>query len=370
MLMNAAARRRLGLVLLVGAAVDFSTAGFFDLGIAFLIQLLKKPRLSARPARGIGEAETSLRGSTMTTGRPIDHVVLAVEDLDMAAARYQALGFTLTPKAMHEDRMGTSNRLVQFRGRNFLELLEVDRPQALEEHAFEAAPSRFSFGAHHRDFLGKRSGISMLVFQSDDVRADIEAFRAAGIRTYAPFEFERPATLPDGSRATLAFTLGFATSPAMPELAFVVVENRTPDRFWKPEYQEHANGARSIVAVCLAAGGAWRLSRPALRRRGRAGGGRRSGAMWVRPGDRRADARSDAHPRARLPRASRSRPAIRGNHAVLRGSAPRGHTVRQCLRHLHRMETGDQRCGDVTGSVAGMRWAYAIPSPAPARRVR
>lgn len=190
----------------------------------------------------------------MTTGRPIDHVVLAVEDLGMAAARYEALGFTLTPKAMHDDRMGTSNRLVQFRGRNFLELLEVDRPRALEEHAFEAAPARFSFGAHHRDFLGKRSGISMLVFQSDDVRADVEAFRAAGIRTYAPFEFERQATLPDGSRVTLAFTLGFATNPAMPELAFVVVEDRAPDRFWKPEYQEHANGARSIVAVCLAAG--------------------------------------------------------------------------------------------------------------------
>jgi MltA specific insert domain len=30
-----------------------------------------------------------------------------------AAATYQKLGFTLTPRAMHEDRMGTSNRLAQ-----------------------------------------------------------------------------------------------------------------------------------------------------------------------------------------------------------------------------------------------------------------
>jgi catechol 2,3-dioxygenase-like lactoylglutathione lyase family enzyme len=41
----------------------------------------------------------------MATGRAIDHVVLAVRDLDRAAARYEQLGFTLTPRASHEDRV-------------------------------------------------------------------------------------------------------------------------------------------------------------------------------------------------------------------------------------------------------------------------
>jgi hypothetical protein len=49
----------------------------------------------------------------MPSGRAIDHVVLAVRDLDRAAGTFQGLGFTLTPRAMHEDRMGTSNRLAQ-----------------------------------------------------------------------------------------------------------------------------------------------------------------------------------------------------------------------------------------------------------------
>jgi catechol 2,3-dioxygenase-like lactoylglutathione lyase family enzyme len=62
----------------------------------------------------------------MASGRAIDHVVLAVRNLDRAAQTYQKLGFTLTPRAMHEDRMGTSNRLAQFGGMNFIELLEVD----------------------------------------------------------------------------------------------------------------------------------------------------------------------------------------------------------------------------------------------------
>ncbi len=58
----------------------------------------------------------------MTTGRAIDHVVLASRNLDGLAARYEELGFTLTPRAYHEDRMGTSNRLAQFQGRNFISI--------------------------------------------------------------------------------------------------------------------------------------------------------------------------------------------------------------------------------------------------------
>jgi hypothetical protein len=34
---------------------------------------------------------------------------------DRAAAVYQKLGFSLTPRAAHEDRMGTSNRLPELR---------------------------------------------------------------------------------------------------------------------------------------------------------------------------------------------------------------------------------------------------------------
>src|SRR5262249_61200545 len=86
----------------------------------------------------------------MTSGRAIDHVVLAVRDLARVAATYEALGFTLTPRALHEDRMGTSNRLAQFKAKNFIELLEVDRPDRLPRHDFAAQPPFFHFGDPHR----------------------------------------------------------------------------------------------------------------------------------------------------------------------------------------------------------------------------
>jgi hypothetical protein len=186
----------------------------------------------------------------MPSGRAIDHVVIAGRDLDALAARYEALGFTLTPRAFHEDRMGTSNRLAQFRGRNFIELIEVDRPDKVEE----PGPGGFAFGAFLKRFLARREGLAMVVFRTEDARADIADWREAGVDTYEPFDFERQARLPDGSEATVGFSLGFATSPEMPELGFFVCQNRAEEHFWKPAYQEHANGAGEIVAVRLVAG--------------------------------------------------------------------------------------------------------------------
>jgi catechol 2,3-dioxygenase-like lactoylglutathione lyase family enzyme len=188
----------------------------------------------------------------MASGRAIDHVVLAVRDLDRAAGTYQELGFTLTPRAQHEDQMGTSNRLAQFGGKNFIELLEVDRPMRLTRHDFAASPPFFSFGDHNRLAVQERDGLSMLVFAGDDARADIRRFSAAGLPTFAPFDFERHAQLPDGTKVTVAFSLAFVQPPEMPKVAFFVCENRAQHHFWKSEFQSHANGAAGIVAVYLA----------------------------------------------------------------------------------------------------------------------
>lgn len=187
----------------------------------------------------------------MTTGRSIDHVVLAVRDLDAAARIYEDLGFTLTPRAAHEDRMGTSNRLAQFAGRNFIEILEVDRPDKLTPHDIAKTPPFFSFGGHNKEQLAVREGLSMLVFASDDARADAGRFEAAGVPTYEVFDFERQAKLPDGQSVTVSFTLTFATSPDMPGPAFFVCQNRAQEYFWKPQFQSHDNGAQVISAVYI-----------------------------------------------------------------------------------------------------------------------
>jgi Glyoxalase-like domain len=178
--------------------------------------------------------------------RGIDHLVLCVGDLESAAARYSAFGFTMTPRGEHP--WGTDNRLAQLDG-NFLELLTVARL----ERIVEPAPGTFSFGAFNRDFLAQREGLSMLVFESHDARADRAAFRASGLNTYALFDFERLAQLPDGSKAKVGFSLAFATDARLAEAAFFTCQQHAPQHFWKPDYQRHANGARQVVEVVMVA---------------------------------------------------------------------------------------------------------------------
>jgi Glyoxalase-like domain len=176
----------------------------------------------------------------------IDHLVLAGRDLDAMRRRYAALGFTLTPQALHP--FGTGNSLVQLQG-CFLELLTVVEPSLIPEHA----PDHFSFAAFNRDFLERREGLSMLVLDSADARADAAAFRVAGVTTFPPFDFSRKAKLPDGGEATVGFSTVFATLPGATAAGFFTCQQHAPQHFWKPDYQRHANTARSIAEVALVA---------------------------------------------------------------------------------------------------------------------
>lgn len=184
-------------------------------------------------------------------GRALDHVVVAVQDLQVASQQFEALGFNLTPRAQHNDEMGTSNRLIQLDNKTFIELLEVDRPNGVKAHDFELTPSVFSFGEHNKRFLSAQTGMSMLVFQTDDAMADIQQWQSLNIDTHAPYHFERKATLPDGSKVDLSFSLGFASSPDMPLCSFFVCRNGAPQHFWKKAFQQHANSAQGIVDITL-----------------------------------------------------------------------------------------------------------------------
>ena len=178
--------------------------------------------------------------------RAVDHLVLCVRDLVRARSFYERLGFTLTPRAQHP--FGTANHLAQLQG-SFLELLAVADPTQIRP----AAPGEFSFAAFNAEFLARREGLSMLVFQTDDARQDQRNFATRGLDTYAPFDFGRKARLPDGSEAMVSFSLAFVTHAAMPDAAFFACQQHAPQCFWKPAYQHHANGARAVVEVVMAA---------------------------------------------------------------------------------------------------------------------
>ena len=176
----------------------------------------------------------------------IDHLVLAWRDLEAAQAQYRRFGFALTPEARHP--FGTGNALAQLQS-SFLELLAVVEPEKL----VPMAEGRFSFGAFNADYLKRREGLSMVVLTSTDAEADNAAWAARGLATFEPLHFSRQARQPDGSSATVAFSLAFAVDPAMPEAAFFVCQQHNPEAFWQPRYQQHDNGAVRITGVTMLA---------------------------------------------------------------------------------------------------------------------
>lgn len=176
----------------------------------------------------------------------IDHLVLAVRDLDAAAVFYESLGFQVGVRNRHP--WGTENRIVQFQS-SFLELITVGDAHLIPDHS----PGRFSFGAFVRDYLAQREGLAMLVLDSGDAKADAAMFAREGIGAFEPFFFERKGRRPDGSEMQVAFTLAFALDPTVPHASFFVCQQHYPEAFWNPAYQAHPNGAVNVSAVLVEA---------------------------------------------------------------------------------------------------------------------
>ena len=174
--------------------------------------------------------------------RRIDHLVLAVRDLDAAGLFYERLGFQVGARNRHP--WGTENRIVQFQS-SFLELITVGDASLIPPHS----PGHFSFGAFVQDYLAKREGLAMLVLDSDDAKADARLFAERGIGSFEPFFFERKGRRPDGSETHVAFTLAFAVDPAVPNASFFVCQQHYPDAFWNPGFQQHPNGATNVGSV-------------------------------------------------------------------------------------------------------------------------
>jgi catechol 2,3-dioxygenase-like lactoylglutathione lyase family enzyme len=177
--------------------------------------------------------------------RSLDHLVLAVRDLDAAGRLYERLGFQVGTRNRHP--WGTENRIIQFPGA-FLELIAVADAGAVPPHG----DGTYSFGAFVRDYLARREGFAMLVLDSTDAVADAARFAASGIGAFEPFFFERRGRRPDGSETSVAFTLAFAHDPGA-AAGFFVCQQHHPENFWNEAFQRHPNGAAALSSVAIAA---------------------------------------------------------------------------------------------------------------------
>ena len=166
----------------------------------------------------------------------LDHVVVMVHDLDAAADRWRALGFTLSPRGTHSAHLGTGNYTVMF-GVDYVELLGVLQDTELN------APSR--------GFLQRRGeGIERAAFTTGNAADGVAALLALGIPAAAPVNFSRPVDLPNGQQGTAAFSVFHWPVEQRPgDMRLFACQHHTRDTVWIAELMSHANTTTGIVRL-------------------------------------------------------------------------------------------------------------------------
>jgi catechol 2,3-dioxygenase-like lactoylglutathione lyase family enzyme len=166
----------------------------------------------------------------------LDHVVVIVRDLDAAAAAWQKLGFTISPRGVHSAHMGTANHTLML-GEDYLELMGIVAPTERN------APTRA--------LLEKREGIERAAFTTTDAAAGVAALRARGLQeAIGPTDFSRPVELADGTKTEAKFaTFQWPLDERPGGLRIFACQHFTRAAVWLPELQRHANGAHRIDHV-------------------------------------------------------------------------------------------------------------------------
>ena len=169
--------------------------------------------------------------------RRLDHVVIAVRDLDAAIAQYRAIGFDARPGGRHIGR-GTHNAIVRF-GLDYLELISV----------YDAAEARQVGRGELVDFLRERDGLVAYALATDDIEGEAARLAAAGLAADGPFAMER--LRPDGTRLSWRLVIPGDTSYRRPWPFFIQWDQSDDQRLARDGRGEHANGALAIAGLAI-----------------------------------------------------------------------------------------------------------------------
>jgi hypothetical protein len=171
----------------------------------------------------------------------LDHAVILTRDLDAAAENYRRLGFTLSPRGTHSEKLGTGNYTIML-DPDYIELVGVLQPTP------HNAPSRAQ--------LERRGeGIERTAFTAVDSAAGVEEIRARGLAGIGPIDFGRPVTWPDGRQTEAKFRVfQWPLDEAPGGLRIFACQHFTRDAVWVPQWQKHANTARRIARVEILSG--------------------------------------------------------------------------------------------------------------------
>lgn len=173
----------------------------------------------------------------------LDHTGTIVHDLAAGAARWEALGFTLSPVSRQRGAVpgqegmqpwASANRCAIFE-RGYLELIGLVDPAAHNPWA---------------KFLDRFEGMHLLALRCAHADDAWELLAPKAPFLSPPVARERP-LLVDGAPRVMRFRNIFSRDEACPEGRWIVIEHQTPEYLWQPSLTRHDNGARALEDVTV-----------------------------------------------------------------------------------------------------------------------
>jgi Glyoxalase-like domain len=181
-----------------------------------------------------------------TVATSLDHVTWVTHDPQALQARFERLGFRLTPWSSRlgaPSQLGISalpwnvgNRCAMLRNGGYLEVLGA------------TDPSRSM--ADLERYLDRYEGLHVVALGMDDADASLARLCQAGLPMTGLTRVERPVSDddPDGPRIRVAHL----TLPEAPEGRLQLVQHLTPDLLWQERFFGHRNRAVALDAAILA----------------------------------------------------------------------------------------------------------------------
>jgi len=164
----------------------------------------------------------------------VNHVGLVVAEIHAAAARFEAMGFTLSELSMHKgatepgkpaEPFGSGNRCAVF-PKNYLEIV-----------AHVEKDKRDVFVGK---YLARFEGMHIICFNSPALPAADARLHAAGVGTSGVIPLQRDVSTAEGTR-TAQFDCAHFAESGTPEGLVQAAFHRTPQYIHQPRHVAHAN---------------------------------------------------------------------------------------------------------------------------------
>ena len=172
----------------------------------------------------------------------LDHVGVAVADLDAARRAYARLGFALTARGLHQAPgrdgapvlSGTGNHCMMLRT-GYLELIGVTDP---------------AYRGRLRQDLARYQGLHLIALGCQDSEEAMASLRARGVDAAPPRRLNRPIE-ELGRKSVLAFDIIDMPAGLFAEGHIFAIAHLTRGELWQHHLLSHENGAVALREVSV-----------------------------------------------------------------------------------------------------------------------